>query len=71
MGPQAVSGVPQGLDAMLLPEIAKAAGKRVIWSIESGAGMNPLMRWFGLLAQPRVAQDFDLGLEGLARAAGG
>ena len=28
-GRTAVSGVPQGLDAMLLPEIAKAAGKRV------------------------------------------
>ncbi|MFM2053142.1 MAG: hypothetical protein RL456_1179 [Pseudomonadota bacterium] len=52
-------------------ESAGAAATRVIWSIESGAGMNPLMRWFGLLAQPRVAQDFDLGLEGLARAAGG
>ena len=29
-GRTAVSGVPQGLDAMLLPEIAKAAGKRVV-----------------------------------------
>jgi hypothetical protein len=28
-GRTAVSGVPQGLDAMLLPEIAKAAGKRI------------------------------------------
>ena len=28
-GRTAVSGVPQGLDAMLLPEIAKAAGTRV------------------------------------------
>ena len=29
-GRTAVSGVPQGLDAMLLPEIAKAAGKRIV-----------------------------------------
>ena len=28
-GRTAVSGVPQGLDAMLLPEIAKSAGQRV------------------------------------------
>ena len=29
-GRTAVSGVPEGLDAMLLPEIAKTAGKRVV-----------------------------------------
>ena len=29
-GRTAVSGVPQGLDAMLLPEIARAVGKRVV-----------------------------------------
>ena len=29
-GRTAVSGVPEGLDAMLLPEIAKAVGKRVV-----------------------------------------
>lgn len=45
-----------------------AGGTRVTWTLESQGGSNALLRWFRLMADYRLGQDFDLGLERLAAA---
>jgi hypothetical protein len=40
----------------------------VTWTLESQGGSNALLRWFRLMADYRLGQDFDLGLERLAAA---
>ncbi len=62
-----VSGVPQGFDAMLLPEIAKAAGKRVTVhvAVDDGRALRcwPTSRLFR--AEARGAAVPGLGLPAL------
>ncbi len=45
-------------------------GSRVTWSFHTDAGLNPVLRWFGLLLDRMVGADFEQGLTGLAKAAG-
>lgn len=40
-------------------------GTKVTWSFETELGINPLMRWFGLMIHSMVGRDFDAGLDNL------
>ena len=46
----------------LAPE---AAGTKVTWGFDTDAGMNPIMRWFGLMLDKWVGADYEKGLNNL------
>ena len=40
-------------------------GYRLVWSDEGDLGMNPINRWFGLMLDKFIGQDFETGLANL------
>ena len=44
-------------------------GCRVVWTMNGDAGMNPIVRWFGLFMDKMVGPDFDAGLTNLKKLA--
>lgn len=42
------------------------AGTRVTWAFDTHLGLNPLMRWSGLVLDSMVGRDFEAGLDRLA-----
>jgi uncharacterized protein YndB with AHSA1/START domain len=44
-------------------------GTKVTWDIFGDAGMNPVMRWFGLLMDRLIGPDFEAGLKNLKKLA--
>jgi uncharacterized protein YndB with AHSA1/START domain len=42
------------------------AGTRVTWAFDTHLGLNPLMRWSGLVLDRMVGRDFEAGLDRLA-----
>lgn len=41
---------------------ASGSGSKVTWTLDSDMGMNPFMRWMGLLMNKLVGSDFEQGL---------
>jgi hypothetical protein len=42
------------------------AGTRVTWAFDTQLGLNPLMRWSGLVLDSMVGRDFEAGLDRMA-----
>lgn len=46
---------------------ARDGGTHLIWRFEAELGMNPLMRWFGLMFDRMIGGDYETGLSQLKR----
>ena len=42
---------------------AEGNGTKVVWTMNSNAGMNPILRWFGLFMDQDGQPDFEAGLK--------
>lgn len=46
---------------------AREGGTRLTWRFEADLGMNPVMRWFGLMFDRMIGGDYETGLSQLKR----
>jgi effector-binding domain-containing protein len=44
-----------------------SAGTKIIWTFKSGIGINPIVKYFGLIMKKMVGSDFDKGLISLKK----
>lgn len=56
---------PPALSRYLLEPTA--SGTRLTWRFETDLGMNPVMRWFGLMFDGMIGADYERGLAQLKR----
>ena len=57
---------PSTGDLALTPD---GSNTKVTWTMNGDAGMNPIVRWFGLFMDKMVGPDFDAGLKNLKKLA--